>query len=42
MDELYGKLYEALGRLKRLRIGDLFQEMTKTDGMTLLAIDHFN
>ena len=42
MDELYGKLYEALGRLKRLRISNLFPEMTKTDCMTLLAIDHFN
>lgn len=42
MDEIYGRLYAALDRLHRLKIGDLFQGITKKDCMTLLAIDHFN
>lgn len=42
MNELYGKLFSTMHQFQKLRIGDLFPEMTKGDCMTLMAIEHFN
>lgn len=42
MNEMYGRFYSAMNQFRRLRIGDLFPDMTKGDCMTLMAIDHFN
>ena len=33
MEELYVGLFRAMNRFRKLRIGDLFSDMTKTDGM---------
>lgn len=42
MDELYGKFFSTMHQFQKLRIGDMFPQMTKMDGMTLMAIEHFN
>lgn len=42
MEEIYGKFFDAMNQIRKIRIGDLFPEMTKADGMTLLAINHYN
>lgn len=42
MEELYGKLFSTMHQFQRLRIGDLFPDMTNGECMTLLAIDRFN
>lgn len=42
MNEIYGRFYSAMTRFRRLRIGDLFPELSRGDCMTLMAIDHFN
>lgn len=42
MNEMYGRFYSAMNQFHRLRIGDMFPDMTKGDCMTLMAIDHFN
>lgn len=42
MNEMYGRFFSVINQFHRLRIGDLFPELSKSDGMTLMAIDHFN
>lgn len=42
MSELYGHFFEALESFRRLRIGDLFPDMSKSDCMTLMSIDYYN
>ncbi len=42
MEELYGQFFDAMDHIRKIRIGDLFPDMTKADGMTLMAIRHFN
>ncbi len=42
MEELYGKFFDAIGQMRRIRIADLFPEMTKADGVALMAINHYN
>jgi len=42
VEEIYGKFFDAMNQIRKIRIGDLFPEMTKADGMTLMAINHFN
>lgn len=42
MEELYTDLFRAMNHLRKLRIGDLFSDMTKSDGMMLWAISQLN
>lgn len=42
MNEIYGRFYSVMNQFRRLRIGDLFPEMSRGDCMTLMAIDHFD
>lgn len=42
MKEVYEKFFNAINQLHRIRIGDLFPEMKKADGITLMAIAHYN
>ena len=42
MEELYAGLFRAMNRFRKLRIGDLFSDMTKSDGMMLWAISQLN
>ena len=42
MEELYAGLFRAMNRFGKLRIGDLFSDMTKSDGMMLWAISQLN
>lgn len=42
VNEIYGRFYSVMNQFRRLRLGDLFPEMSKSDCMTLMAIDHFN
>ena len=42
MRELYGQFFEALENFRRLRIGDLFPDMSKSDCTTLMSINHYN
>lgn len=42
MNEMYGRFYSVIHQFHRLRIGDLFPEMSKSDCMTMMAIAHFN
>ena len=38
MEELYAGLFRAMNRFGKLRIGELFSDMTKSDGMMLWTI----
>ena len=42
MEELYAGLFRAMNRFGKLRIGELFSDMTKSDGMMLWAISQLN
>lgn len=42
MEELYAGLFRAMNRFGKLRIGDLFSDMTKSDGMMLWTISQLN
>lgn len=43
MDELlYGEFFQALDSMRKIRIGELFPDMTQGDGATLLSIEHLN
>lgn len=42
MDELHTELFTAMDRFHKLRIMDMFPEMTKSDCMMLLAIERLN
>lgn len=42
VNEMYGRFYAVMNQFRRLRIGDLFPELSKSDCMTLMAIDHFS
>lgn len=42
MDKLYGQFFEAIDQLRRLHVGDLFPNMSKSDCTTLMAIDYYN
>lgn len=42
MEEIYGEFFDAMNQIRKIRIGDLFPEMTKADCMTLMAINHYN
>lgn len=41
MDKLYGQFFEAIDQLRRLHVGDLFPNMSKSDCTTLMAIDYY-
>ena len=42
MEELYAGLFRAMNRFGKLRIGELFSDMTKSDGMMLWTISQLN
>ena len=42
MEELYAGLFRVMNRFGKLRIGELFSDMTKSDGMMLWAISQLN
>ena len=42
MDAIYRNLFTTMSQFHKLRFGDLFPDMTKADGATLMAIAHFN
>lgn len=42
MEEMYGKFYAAMSRFRKLKLSELFVDMTRADCMTLMAIDHFS
>ncbi|MFR4351942.1 MAG: MarR family winged helix-turn-helix transcriptional regulator [Roseburia sp.] len=42
MEDLQSKIFTAVNQLHKLRIADMFPEMTRTDGMTLMEIGHYN
>ena len=42
MDAIYRRLFMTMSQLHKLRFGDLFPDMTKMDGMTLMAIARAN
>lgn len=42
MDELYSEFFAAIDSMRKIRIGELFPDMTQGDGATLLAIEHLN
>lgn len=42
MKEIYGEFFDAMNQIRKIRIGDLFPEMTKADGVALMAINYFN
>lgn len=42
MDELYGEFFAALDSMRKIRVGDLFPDMTQADSVTLLSIEHLN
>ena len=41
MDETYRKFFMAMTQFHKLKLGDLFPDMTKMDCMTLMTIAHF-
>lgn len=41
MSELYTEFFTTLTMFRKLRFGDMLADMTKNDGMTLMAIAHF-
>lgn len=42
MNETYGEFFDAMNQIRKIRIGDLFPNMTKADCTTLMAINHYN
>lgn len=42
MNKLYNEFFKATEQFNRLKIADMFPEMSKGDCMTLMAIDHYN
>ncbi len=40
MEELYGEFFNAMNQIRKIRIGDLFSDLTEADGMTLMAVSH--
>lgn len=42
MDELYGDFFAAIDSMRKIRIGELFPDMTQGDGAMILAIEHLN
>ncbi len=42
MEIVYRRFFSSISQFHKLRFGDLFPDMTKMDGMTLLTIAHFN
>ena len=42
MEGVYAGLFRAMNRFGKLRIGELFSDMTKSDGMMLWAISQLN
>lgn len=42
MDELYGEFFAALDSMRKIRVGDLFPDMTQADSAILLSIEHLN
>lgn len=42
MNKLYSEFFRATEQFGKLKIGDLFPQMSKGDCTTLLAIDHYN
>lgn len=42
VEQLQNRILMSMGQFRKLRISDMFPEMTKSDGMTLMAIGHYN
>lgn len=42
VNELYGRFFSAMHQFQRLKIGDMFPDMTKGDCMALMAIERIN
>ena len=42
MKDIYGEFFETMESMRKIRVGDLFTDMTKAEAKTLLKIQHFN